>query len=430
MTRAEVLLQGEYKGMEISIVGEDESGGRKLVLFDYPHSDSRAIQDMGGLPQDFSIKCVIHGANYIADSERFRTLLLDGEKGELIMQTIGAVDVYTATYSKSFKQSKIGAIYFDVSFKIEDMLGEIPQFEDVTAQDVNQNSDEALDALADSVAFCKVPPTTASNALQLKQDISDFADTMRDGFNDIGEMAGKVGDVMNNVEQAIYNTDEFIKDMVLDSPFGIIMTAGVNAFDRCKNVAGYGHDLATRIMNTQSTSQLSKGGDTDNVFEENDDLSVPLWGFDTIEIKERDTARLVLVETIRAGSLISTMQQTTIVDKDTLEDVQGIKDTITNLVDSLVNGDQEKLIFDDDSFLSGLLEMQKTTFQYLFLIEQGLYHQTQIDVNLITPSVLAHNLYVDEEQTRENIESKAEMLINMNGAEQIFQGDTTVLEKS
>jgi len=430
MTRAEVLLQGEYKGMEISIVGEDESGGRKLVLFDYPHSDSRAIQDMGGLPQDFSIKCVIHGANYIADSERFRTLLLDGEKGELIMQTIGAVDVYTATYSKSFKQSKIGAIYFDVSFKIEDMLGEIPQFEDVTAQDVNQNSDEALDALADSVAFCKVPPTTASNALQLKQDISDFADTMRDGFNDIGEMAGKVGDVMNNVEQAIYNTDEFIKDMVLDSPFGIIMTAGVNAFDRCKNVAGYGHDLATRIMNTQSTSQLSKGGDTDNVFEENDDLSVPLWGFDTIEIKERDTARLVLVETIRAGSLISTMQQTTIVDKDTLEDVQGIKDTITNLVDSLVNGDQEKLIFDDNSFLSGLLEMQKTTFQYLFLIEQGLYHQTQIDVNLITPSVLAHNLYVDEEQTRENIESKAEMLINMNGAEQIFQGDTTVLEKS
>lgn len=430
MTRAEVLLQGEYKGMEISIVGEDESGGRKLVLFDYPHSDSRSIQDMGGLPQDFSIKCVIHGANYIADSERFRALLLDGEKGELIMQTIGAVDVYTATYSKSFKQTKIGAIYFDVSFKIEDMLGEMPQFEDVTAQDVNQNSDEALDALADSVAFHKVLPTTASNALQLKQDISDFADTMRDGFNDIGEMAGKVEDVMNNVEQAIYNTDEFIKDMVLDSPFGIIMTAGINAFDRCKNVAGYGHDLATRIMNTQSTSQLSKGGDTDNVFEENDDFSVPLWGFDTIEIKERDTARLVLVETIRAGSLISTMQQTTIIDKDTLEAVQGIKDTITNLVDDLVNGDQEKLIFDDDSFLSGLLEMQKTTFQYLFLIEQGLYHQTQIDVNFITPSVLAHNLYVDEEQTRENIESKAEMLINMNGAEQIFQGDTTVLEKS
>ncbi len=53
-----------FKGIEFQILPSTHSGGRRVIVNEYPFSDKHYNEDMGDKPQKFSVKGCFHGKDF------------------------------------------------------------------------------------------------------------------------------------------------------------------------------------------------------------------------------------------------------------------------------------------------------------------------------------------------------------------------------
>jgi len=428
--RIDSLLKAKYKEFEILVLSETESGGRKLVVFDYPNSSSRTIQDLGGLPQTFTIQCVLAGSSYLAKAERFRSLLVDGNSGSLVLQSIGTVDAKVDTYQRNFRIEQTGIVVFDITFQIENMLDTKKKFPIVTEQDIYNEFYNSQDTLASTMLNLKLDPTTEFNTLMQQSDIGTACKNLKETFDNVENAASNLEKSLAEINDMIFDTANYVDRMVTNSVFGEVVASGKNAYTKCKSLCNYGYDFVTRVLNSQSTVDLAKGGEY--ITDLGEDFNIPVWDFNTVEIRERNKSRIVLTETTRANAILTTFQQVVVngVLGETLEEINLIKNDLAKIFDELLNGSQGKHVFADNTFLSDLINFKNLIDKYIQQKEEFVYHQTTLDVAFNVPSILSYDLYIDEEKTRDNLDKKAELLTQINDYKQIFKGITNILERS
>lgn len=117
----ETLKKGSFRNVPFYWESSSGSGGRKTVLFDFPNSDTRLSQDLGQIPDKFSLNVytVGTGSDYYANRDALRDALNKAGAGELVHPTIGLLNVaITEPYTFDESLQELGKCHFSISFAV------------------------------------------------------------------------------------------------------------------------------------------------------------------------------------------------------------------------------------------------------------------------------------------------------------------------
>src|SRR6056297_3904713 len=195
-------IQGKYKGFPVLMENEAESGGRKLALNRYVYTNKQGIQDVGGIPQTFTVDIVITGDNYIEDAKKFRNLLVSGESGLLILQAFGSFWAYVSRYSRDNSNNNIGEIVFSVTFEVEDTQGADADEVDVSEIEIYQEYLEANEELTNSILSNWTVPNTNLNKLLCAIDNNKIVQAVRGVAETVNDVARAAEKIKNTVDTA------------------------------------------------------------------------------------------------------------------------------------------------------------------------------------------------------------------------------------
>jgi len=416
------LLRAEYKGAKFGCKSETESGGRSLVIKRYPNSDEQSIQDMGGLPQSFTVPCIIHGKNFITDAKKFTELLTDGEIGDLILPNFGIMKVSTGTYRKTSSEGMVGVINFEVTFFLEKMNGASVD-ETATDQDVYNAYLESDEAMEEALAELWAEPTSNGNNLSAISDTEAFMESAKSAMKTVNSVVREIEKNVGYIETAVVSAELYAELMVSDGPFAVLasLTGIGSSYQKAKDMIDFGRDLPNRLTQIASTVTSSE-------FYDSKDFDIPVWASNmTAEWDERNKNRVLSVETARLGAMQVMFNDVYNLDIKTFDELAYYQTDLQTLFDEVTQYPDSQLA-KNQAYMKKLLDLKDVSMLYLKNKQDEVFYRSEITVNEMPLNVLAHLLYGEE--TREEIELRAEVIKSMNDGKHILDGnDVVVLEK-
>lgn len=422
--RAMNLLPSEYNGKKFYWESENEKGGRNLVIFKHPNSNKQTIQDMGGIPQTFTVNAIIAGANYLADSEAFRNVLIKGGRGDLILPNFGIHKVVLQDYSRETSQKQIGRHDYTLTFILEEMAGLAGQ-DYVTIEDVYNGYLEANEALAKSLGDNWETPISNANRLSAVSDSQSFMDAMQDVAKEVNGAVRKIEKYKNQIETAVSVAEMYVELMVTESPLAMIASAvGLgSSYSKIVKMIDFGKNFHNRVLDLVENAIDSFSTQVNDDY----DFNIPLWAEDyTTEWTQRNKNRTLIVESIRAGALIGLLNDVPNIEFQTADDIRFYQIEIQGFFQSLTTR-EGSIIFNDSAFIEKLLQLKERAFAYMNQLQDEVFYFVDVNVSNVPANVLSAMLYGEE--TRDEIIARADILKNLNDGEVIFDGVTSVLEK-
>jgi hypothetical protein len=329
------LAQASWRGVVFSVRSEDlPTGGRKTALHDFPNSDERFIEDLGEIPQRFTIKAFVHGLDWLERAQALELALRTAGPGRLVMPTFGAFTVWALPYSKSASQESVGEIEFNLEFATSRAVAGI--IESAPAPEmVFAAGDTARSSIGGAFAkFFKAP----LSSIGISASISDLTAAANGAFSSVaniisadslGELTGAVRSLLGNVGGLIGDPINLALEFfgIDDDAPGIwqIISEGLDALDSVNAllgfVNGFGNNLALIQSDLDSGSTVSPVSD------------ISLWPATTDDRIERNRDRTTIVEANRLGALVAAYEQAANADYQTIDQVQTIRG---NLEDAYV----------------------------------------------------------------------------------------------
>lgn len=88
-----------FRGVPFLVDTQDQTGGRAVVVHDYPFSESAPFtEDLGKKGKAFNVTGFVLGADYISEGRRLRVALDEAGPGELVHPVLGTRRVAVPTY--------------------------------------------------------------------------------------------------------------------------------------------------------------------------------------------------------------------------------------------------------------------------------------------------------------------------------------------
>jgi hypothetical protein len=426
MLLLEQTRKASFKNFTFLVETVEESGGRKVAIFNYANSDKLFIDDLGGLPQDFSINCVIKGVNFIEESEQFRLLLLDKEYGRLILPTLGIVTAKAITYRRTESTGSIGQHVYSVQFKLSEMVGAVPE-EEVSAQEIFGKYDESMDALADQLLAEWNPPETNTNKQSAISDAKSFCESAREVAGEINQVARNIQDIIDTVDTAINQAEFYVDIMVTEGVFaGLASLAGIGpAYQKCYDLGKWGSKLPDRLQNIGSglVEAFSSFGSLSE-----DEFDIVLFQQNyTAEWESRNKTRILQVETNRLQAIGLMMYSITGLELNTVSEINTVRTQIERFWTGIFENTNSIIAVKDDITLK-FIELKELVFLYLSQKETEAYYTEEIDVPLLSSRNLTYRLYRESVTSEAELEQVENILVKEND-KPIFEGFTTVLQK-
>ena len=321
------LAQASWRGVVFSVRSEDlPTGGRKTALHDFPNSDERFIEDLGEIPQRFTIKAFVHGLDWLERAQALEIALRTAGPGRLVMPTFGAFTVWALPYSKSASQEFVGEIEFSLEFATSRAVAGI--IESAPAPEmVFAAGDAARSSIGGAFAkFFKAP----LSAIGISASISDLTAAANSAFSavaniisadSLGELTGALRSLFGNLggllDEPISMALEFfgIED---DAP-GIwqIISEGLDALDSVNALLGFVNGFGNNLALIQSDLD---GGSTVSPVSD-----ISLWPATTDDRIERNLNRTTIVEANRLCALVAAYEQAASANYQTIDQVQTIR---------------------------------------------------------------------------------------------------------
>lgn len=430
-TRIEKLLNSEFKGISFFVESISERGGRKIAVFDYPKTDNRTIQDLGGMPQDFFVECYISGADYISDFKRLRKVLIEKEKGDLVLPEFGRMNVKPVTYEIKTNNKEVGKIRFSIEFKLDDMTGAVLEI-DVTSEDALEGYNEVNEAVTNAVLANYKPPKTNASRLNAINDAKNMFETARKIAKEVNSVARKMEKAIGLLKTAILYAENYAELAVKEGVFASLASA-VGIGDTYRIVTesiDWGKNLPMQLISISESfieafEELFSDG-------QEKDFDIPLWASDkTQDWETRNKNRIVTVQSFRIDCLSYSMLNALNEKYLTVDDVTRVRLSLQKLRQGIISKGVElnDPIVSDSNVIEKLDKLQEIVFKILSQKEKEVYRITETDLPLIPATVAAYLIYAEEVTTREEIEEKADILTATNEGKLQLEGATLVLEK-
>jgi prophage DNA circulation protein len=110
------LWPGSYKGVSFWFESDDESGGRGLVIHEFPHRDDPFVEDLGEAPRFFEGAIYIHGDDVDAQAARLTETFASKGPGSLVLPIRGPVSVHCQEFRRSHQRDKLGYVAYTAKF--------------------------------------------------------------------------------------------------------------------------------------------------------------------------------------------------------------------------------------------------------------------------------------------------------------------------
>ncbi len=112
----EKLGPASFRGVPFFVNTTDRSGGRRLVVHEYPQKDEPYSEDLGRKTRELSVEGFVIGEEYIADRDALIEALEKEGPGELVHPLHGVLLVSVPDYRESESDREGGAARFSIQF--------------------------------------------------------------------------------------------------------------------------------------------------------------------------------------------------------------------------------------------------------------------------------------------------------------------------
>lgn len=205
------LQAASFRGVPFFVPAEEESGGRKIVVHEFPSSDKRFVEDLGKLLPSFRVTALVAGLDVMQKRNRLVAALSQPGPGPLVHPYLGPVICAVAGYSASTTISDLGQVVIDIEFVATAEPTGLNRASGVTA--VVSSAQNARNAL-DTASRTLYTPTRIANSIKM------LGTRAREGINTV---QGLVNTVVNPVIDTFNEANKQI-NIVRQAAFSLVQT--------------------------------------------------------------------------------------------------------------------------------------------------------------------------------------------------------------
>jgi prophage DNA circulation protein len=422
MARATNLLPASLDGVSFEVRSERlTTGGRRVVLHEYPNSSKRNVEDLGELPPRFSVMAFVHGPDFLARADRLERVLREPGAKVLYMSTFGIKKLFTLPYRKDASQTSVGEIRFELEFA-EGQAVSAPIKAPVTIETVYSLGDSSRDAINDGLAAVWDVPTSTPNVITAQFDLEQFANT---ASNAVATAVNNIVDLQKQTESILKNSQTFVRDpqklaeeFVITGGRGLWQTISVGLID--------GKGLDTVMALTRFGAQLSlslsdiKRATLDEDFiltEQQSETQIPTWPETTGERVQRNKNRINLINAGRVSALVNAYEQAAANSYQTGSEVEAVRELLEAEHERLMKVDIESpgILQSDQAIRSAVEAVRNASLSVLDDKEQSAYTLTVVRAETpVSAFVLSYQLYAERQKTSEDVTENAIMIRELN----------------
>ena len=259
------LTEARYNNVKFLYQSSSISGGRKNVTHEFPNSDKRFVEDLGGLRKVYNIEAIIDNSDNNNHRDAFISALDSKVSlGTLIHPEYGVKKVKPINYTINNGKQQLGITSFSIVFEEADLpvVGKISS---------NSNFLSGLRNLAGNNVANKL-----SSAWEGATKIKENFDTANQIIGDTGRQIGRaaslvagagdgVNDFATSINEIVNNTQSLVNSpsilaQRLSNSFNALEVAFDNAqdvFDSVTSLIGFKNDVATSGSGNTRKSTLS-----------------------------------------------------------------------------------------------------------------------------------------------------------------------------
>lgn len=187
------------------------SGGKKVVVVEFPGQDTGAVQELGELTPTFSITCYLTGPDYDTEADRFNDALREPGAGQLQHPRWGTLAVIPA----SRKQSEAyidgaGRAVFEIDFiKTDDAAFVYPRSASDPQLKVGVDVETAAENIETSAGEVEI--TDLGEKATLRKNSLDSLTKFRDGMKKVSARSAEISrDIRAQIRKIEREIDTYI----------------------------------------------------------------------------------------------------------------------------------------------------------------------------------------------------------------------------
>jgi prophage DNA circulation protein len=326
------LAQASWRGVVFSVRSEDlPSGGRKTALHEFPNSDERFVEDLGEIPQRFTVTAFVHGLDWLERGQALENALRTAGPGRLVLPTFGAWTVWALPYSKTASQTSVGEIEFQLEFATSRAVAGIIESQPAPEM-VFAAGDNARGAIGGAFGGIFSAP---GDSLGFGAMLSDITSVCNDTFSAVSSLmnAESLGEMTSAIRSLLGNAGGLLGDPIQlgleffgideDAP-GLwqIVSEGLDAIDAVSALLNFANAFGNNLALIQS--------DFDSDSKVSPVSGISLWAATTTDRIDRNDGRTAIVESNRLAALVAAYEQASNGDYQTISQIQTVR---TNLED-------------------------------------------------------------------------------------------------
>jgi hypothetical protein len=337
------LAQASWRGVVFSVRSEDlPSGGRKTALHEFPNSDERFVEDLGEIPQRFTVTAFVHGLDWLERGQALENALRTAGPGRLVLPTFGAWTVWALPYSKTASQTSVGEIEFQLEFATSRAVAGIIESQPAPEM-VFAAGDNARGAIGGAFGGIFSAP---GDSLGFGAMLSDITSVCNDTFSAVSSLmnAESLGEMTSAIRSLLGNAGGLLGDPIQlgleffgideDAP-GLwqIISEGLDAIDAVSALLNFANAFGNNLALIQS--------DFDSDSKVSPVSGISLWAATTTDRIDRNDGRTAIVESNRLAALVAAYEQASNGDYQTISQIQTVRTDLEDVFAEMMRVDAQ-----------------------------------------------------------------------------------------
>ena len=429
----EQQLSADFKGVPFSVRSEEiPNVGRRIIIHEYLNSDQRTPEDIGLIPDRFTVPAFVHGINFLAESDALRAALNSEGPGILNLPTFGRVEAFALPYTVRTSQTAVGEIEFELSFVLgQPQLG--PARSEKQLEDLFRETDDARGNVQLVLSLLWDKPETTLGLLASRYDVVQSMLRIENDYRPL--LTDPTSDAWLNL----------ITGTALSAPLlitsGLLLANGLiqntkaqpGAWQSTSESIQQGAALGIALEGTNFGEDLSI--QIDNLLDpfESEDVMTDapnFWPTDTVERNLRNEDRALLISVFRINSLLLAYEQAAAQDYETESEIVDTRALLHDAYERVIRSAVTPL--EEDSRV--VTTVNTARFTALEILERKSQFTPRITaltlVSVHSALSLAYTLYAEEFTEVEQLVDKSVELSALNPDISIsrFVGDVSIFD--
>lgn len=402
MSWRDELKPGSFRGVPFLIDNAQTQVGRRVALHQYPLRDTPWAEDLGRNARQFSIDCLVIGADYMTQRDRLVEALEAAGPGTLVHPYFGTRRVVVAQPAEVYESTREGGLArFRIPFAEAGEKLEPANSDDTAAQVQSQagaTSDQAAQSFANQYSQAGMPQWVTDTASSDLGGLTDALASLRDRIPGIPSAVTSFNtqlqafsDTLSSLIRDPFNLGASVVSLVLG--LGTIVQQPLDALGLYSSLFDFGSDAAPITGSTPARQQQAANRAAVHALVQG--AAIAQAAYWSAAVPAQSETQVQIVNASTGGTTSSTtggMQTTTTVLVDGYADVGSattVRDEITDAIDNL------SLSADDDLY-PALMDLRAAVVQDINTRIATLPALIAFTPLRTMPSlVLAYRLYAD-----------------------------------